>query len=233
MKMGPLGALLKKELTEILGDRSSRRGGFIQGVIIIAVLGGVFPASVPAVWVAGSVKALLYFGLLPGVPAAVLAADAIAGERERRTLPTLLASPIRESTLLFGKWLAAVAYGGAIALLALVLALIVVTWTVGAFAPSPVLVIGALAAGLASAALMASVTVIVSMMVSAARAAQQIASVLSMLLILGGARLAVALGLVPTWPLLFATAGTAIAIAFAVLIVGQSLFRRERLVSDR
>jgi ABC-2 type transport system permease protein len=229
--MRALIALTKKELWEIFGDRSSRRGGLIQGLIITAVLGGVFPYGNAAAWVAGSLGPLLYFAVMPGIPAAVLAADAIAGERERRTLATLLATPVRESTILFGKWFAALSFGLLVGLLSLVLGYVVVASTVGAaFVPSARFVLGAIAATMASSSLMASISVLVSLKTASARGAQQIASILSMVMIFGGVRAGLALGLVPTWPLLFGVAFGMIVLSEILLTIGTAFFRRERLL---
>ena len=54
---------------------------------------------------------MVFFAFLPGVGAAAIAADAFAGERERRTLDTLLSSPVEERTILVGKAAAAVVFG--------------------------------------------------------------------------------------------------------------------------
>jgi ABC-2 type transport system permease protein len=227
--MRALIALLKKELWEVFGDRSSRRGGLFQALVMVGVLGGALPYSHTAAWVSGSLSAIAFFALLPGLPAAILAADAIAGERERRTLTTLLASPVREATLLYGKWLAAVAFGVLVGVASLVLAHGVVFFQAGAFVFSARLALGALLASFASASLMASVAVIVSMYAGSARAAQQVSSVSSLVLVFGGGHIAEALGLTLTWPALVGASLAVILVALFALTLGAQLFRRDRL----
>ena len=57
-------------------------------------------------------------------------ADSFAGERERHTLETLLASRLPDRAILFGKVLAAVGYGWVLVMLMLVLSLVTVNLTV-------------------------------------------------------------------------------------------------------
>jgi ABC-2 type transport system permease protein len=229
--MHALSSLMKKELYEVFGDRSSRRGGLFQSLVITAVLGVFLPYGHVGAWVSGTLDAVALFGLLPGLPAAVLAADAIAGERERGTLATLLASPVREATLLYGKWLAAVTFGFLVGVAALVLAHAVVFFHAGVFAISARVVVGALVASAGSAALMASIGVLVSMYVGHARAAQQVSSVSSMVLVFGGGHLASALHLALTWSTLWSGALGAIIVAVVALRLGALLFRRDRLAA--
>ena len=101
-------AVLQKELREIIGERQSRRGGFVQAIVIIAVMGVLYPASTPHFWLSAHPLAIVYFAFFPGVLAVTVAADAFAGERERKTLETLLATPLGEWAILLGKAAAAV-----------------------------------------------------------------------------------------------------------------------------
>ena len=55
------------------------------------------------------------------LPVASIIADSFAGERERHTIETLLASRLSSRSILFGKMLAAIAYGWTVTLLFLAL----------------------------------------------------------------------------------------------------------------
>jgi ABC-2 type transport system permease protein len=226
--MSAVLALVRKELLEIVGDPYARRGGFIQATIFIAVLGVLMPLSAVAAWHAGSPTAIVYYAFFPGAAAAAIAADAFAGERERRTLETLLATPLSETTILFGKALAAVLWALAIAATALVVGTLVVTLASGAFMPAPAMLLGAMGAAFASASFMSSMAIVVSMMIPAARPAQQVAALGSAALIGGGLALWKALGLTLAWSNVFLAEGVTWLAALLVLTVARALFRRER-----
>jgi ABC-2 type transport system permease protein len=227
--MGKIVALVKKELWESFGDRSSRRGGVIQAAVLVVGLGFLGPRADVDGWLAGAPLSIALFAFIPGVAAASMAADAFAGERERRTLETLLATPVSEAVLLAGKTLASIVFGGSVGFLGLLAATATVRSMSGApFVPSLLQIAGALGAAFASSALMAAAAIVVSMLVPVARATQQIISVGTMVVY---AALAVAWGalhLAVTWGNFFLAEGAMAAIALAVLGVARALFRRER-----
>jgi ABC-2 type transport system permease protein len=226
--MRSLKALVKKELLEVVGDPYSRRGGFIQAGILVLVLGVLMPMSAVAAWHAMKPQAILFFALMPGVAAASLAADAFAGERERRTLETLLATPLAERTILAGKALAAILWALFVATVAFVTAAIVVNLASGMFVPAPVMVLGALGAAGASASVMSSVAIVVSMIIPAARPAQQVASIGSMVLMGCGIAAWKAAGLALVWRNVFLAELIAMLVALVVLMVAHALFQRPR-----
>jgi ABC-2 type transport system permease protein len=228
MSAHAIAALVKKELLEIVGDPYSRRGGFIQAGVMTVVLGVLIPASTAALWLATSPAAIAYYALFPGVVAAAIAADAFAGERERRTLETLLATPLEESTILIGKVSAAVIWALTVAALALVVGTVVVNVSAGTLVPSPLLVLGALGASLASGTFMASMATVVSMLIPAARPAQQVASLGSMAIVGGGLAAWKAIGLAVVWTNAFLAEGAVLIAGIIVLEIGRALFRRDR-----
>jgi len=230
--MSAVVALVKKELLEIVGDPYARRGGFIQAGIFTLVLGVLMPLSSVAAWQTGSPAAIVYYAFFPGAAAAAIAADAFAGERERRTLETLLATPLAESTILFGKAAAAIIWALTIAVLALVVGTVVVNLAGGAFVPSPLLFLGALGAALASASFMASMAIVVSMLIPAARPAQQVAALGSAALIGGGLFAWKAAGLALVWSHAFLAEGGVLIAALGVLEVARAMFQRERFFRD-
>ena len=222
-------ALVKKELWESFGDCSSRRGGIVQAVILVVGLGFLGPRADIGGWSSGAPLSIAFFAFIPGVAAASMAADAFAGERERRTLETLLATPVSEGVLLAGKALASIVFGTIVGILGLLAATVSVRAITGTgFVPSLHQVAGALGAALASSSLMAATAIVVSIFVPVARATQQIISVGTMVVY---AVLAVtwgALHLAVTWRNFFLAEAAMTALAALVLLMARALFRRER-----
>ncbi len=107
-----------KDLKEIFVQRGSIRAGITNLLIVLAVIGILFPMQYGRDWVR-SPLGLITTTWLPIFMSMGLIADAIAGERERNTLETLLASRLSDQAILFGKMLAAIIYGTGITLVGL------------------------------------------------------------------------------------------------------------------
>jgi ABC-2 type transport system permease protein len=229
--MSPFFALLQKELLEIIGDRQSRRGGLIQGSVLAVVLGVL--SVKPEAWLAAAPAAVFFFAFLPGIAAGTVAADAFAGERERRTLETLLASPIDERTILLGKTAAAVAFGTLVGAVGSVVAVVTVSLTAHPFVPALSLVAGVLGASFVSSSLLGALAVVVSMHVSVARSAQQITSISAMVLLGLGAAAWNASGIGVGWSTVFGAQIGAFFIALVLLEVARATFRRDRFFASR
>jgi ABC-2 type transport system permease protein len=176
-------------------------------------------------------------------------ADAFAGERERHTLDTLLASPLSDRAILFGKVVASLLYGWGIGLAMLVLGLVtvnVVEWSGfdGLLFYKASVGLGAVAIGALSSGLAATSGVLVSLRAATVRQAQRTLTTGVMLL-----------GLIPTIgaPLLptdlrerltdaLRDANLARVVLIAVvllaaidagfLLAGMARFQRSRLVLD-
>jgi len=231
--MRGLGAVLRKELQEVLGDRQARRGGYVQAVMHVLVLGVLLPASQVELWHAKHPVTVLFFALLPGVAAASVAADAFAGERERHTLETLLSTPLAPRTILVGKTLASVAWGTIVACVSLLVATVTVNVASGPFVPAPVVVLTAIGASAASGLIMSSVAIVISMKVPVARATQQIASIATFAIGAAGVATWKALGIAGTWTnALLAEVLVAVA-AVAILEVAGLLFREGSLFENQ
>lgn len=229
-------AVLQKELREQVGERSSRRGGLIQSLVIVSILGIAMPASAAQAWLAESPLAILYFAMLPAMLAGTVAADAFAGERERKTLETLLATPLSERSILVGKGAAAIAFALTAAAFAFLCAVITVNLTAhpaAIFVPSVRLVAGALGGVLASASLITGVAIVLSMRVPVARSVQQMTAVSGMLLFGAVGAAWSALGLPLTWANVFAGEGAVLLAAIAVFEIARATFRRDRFFERR
>lgn len=234
--MSDVLAVLQKELREIIGERQSRRGGFVQAIVIVAVMGVLYPASTPHFWLSAHPLAIVYFAFFPGVLAVTVAADAFAGERERKTLETLLATPLGEWAILIGKAAAAVVWALSVTAVAFVCAIVtvnVVSRRPGLFLPAPVLVMGSLCGALASSSLLTGVAILMSMRIPVARSAQQMTSLLSMVVFGGIAAAWAGLGLALTWRNVFVAEAILGVLALAALEGARASFRRDRFFEKR
>jgi ABC-type Na+ efflux pump permease subunit len=181
-------------------------------------------------------EALLFLQLIPVMLPTTIAAYAVMGEREQRTLETVLTTPVRDRELLGGKAIAAVIPAVAIAWLLFG----VYVGLAELFAPHVVLeqiwtveqavAMALLAPALAVFAIV--IGIIVSLRSSDFRVAQQLA-VLASAPVIGFVALITFRVLDPSvW--LYAVAAAAVFLVDAVLWrVGLSLFSRERLLTAR
>jgi ABC-2 type transport system permease protein len=119
---------------------------------------------------------LVMWGWLPYLLVNSVVADSFAGERERHTLETLLASRLSDQAILIGKIAASLLYGWGITLIAVLIGLITVNLAHGhgrlLLFPAPILA-GILGVTLLIAALSAGLGVVVSLRASTVRQAQQ------------------------------------------------------------
>jgi ABC-2 type transport system permease protein len=120
-----------KEWRELVLLGGSVRGGRISLAILLGTFGVFLPYQAGAEWVT-SPATLFYWAWLPLMLVAGAVADSFAGERERHTLETLLASRLPDRAILFGKILAAIVYGWGIVMAMLLLSLVTVNATVRA-----------------------------------------------------------------------------------------------------
>ncbi|HEX9036423.1 MAG TPA: ABC transporter permease [Ktedonobacterales bacterium] len=238
-----LGAMVWKEMREFFSSGGGR-GRYI-GLIVLGIFGVVLPLfSGSADW-AGSIVPPIEFGLyLPVILILSVGADSFAGERERHTLETLLASRLPDRAIFFGKLLAITLFGWAQSLLAAVVALVVVNLKIHAglelYSGANILVIAGI--GLLASLLGAAATSLVSLRAATVRQAQQILSVGLLVIILGStfgiqalppsARLKLLTTIATSSFTTLALDGAAIlAVATAILVLAaMALFRRARLI---
>jgi ABC-2 type transport system permease protein len=109
-----------KEIKEIFVQRGSLRSGITNVLLVVGIIGILFPLQFGREWITNPV-ALISVVWLPLFMSMGLVADAFAGERERHTLETLLASRLSDQAILFGKMLAAILYGEGIGLAGILL----------------------------------------------------------------------------------------------------------------
>lgn len=113
--------IIRKEWKEIFLRRGSYRGGLLNLLVIFGVIGVLMPLQTGREWLTSPLY-LLIWSWLPIFMALGIVTDAFAGERERRTLETLLASRLSDRAILFGKIGAAVLYAWGIAVAGMLIA---------------------------------------------------------------------------------------------------------------
>lgn len=245
--LGDLLTMMWKEWKELLLSRGGLRGGLISTVgIPLGMLGIYLPWQNGPEWLTTPLLPAAW-SWLPLLLVAALVADSFAGERERKTLETLLASRLSDRAILFGKIAALVGYGWGLALGSLALG----TFTVNLVHARPrwlwpgahtVAVIAVF--GLLTSLLAASGGVLISLRATSVRQAAQINSLALLFLILGV--LAVSRSLPASWAAHLATAfagpnllrtelmlAAALAVLDAALIAAATArFQRARLILD-
>lgn len=238
--------ILRKEWLEFRDQLLRLRRGGLSAVVIVLLLGVVTPLQFGPDWLSSWVV-MFYFPTLASSMASALIVDAIAGERERQTLESLLATRLPDSSILFGKMLAALTYGCAfVAVNALVACL---TLNIANLDQVPLLFqprFGALLAILTFAACLAQtgIGVFISLRATTVRQAQQTFGVIMLVIFLAPALI---FQLLPTeqrytivttvrgWGMerIALTAAAALgSIGFAAAMLAWSRFRRGKLALD-
>lgn len=167
-----------KEWRELVFQRGNLRSIMLTLLPSVVIFGIVLPSQLGRFWVE-SPLVILFWGWLPMLPVTALIADAFAGERERHTLETLLASPLSEQAILFGKVGAVVGYACGLTLIILTVGLITVNFVAGngqVLLYPATITLGGIVLSLLTATLSASIGVLVSLRAATVRqAAQQLA----------------------------------------------------------
>jgi len=181
--MADIGVVMWKEWKEILSGGGSR--GKVGVLIFVTVLGIFLPLQMGRAWVESPMM-LAYWTWVPLFLVTSVIADSFAGERERHTLETLLASRLSDRAILFGKVGAAVGYGAGITWLSLLLGLVTtnLAYGRGKLLLYPLTVgLGIVGLSLLGAGLAASAGVLISLRAATARQAQQTLSIAIMVLL--------------------------------------------------
>ncbi len=237
--------ILWKEFKEMFSQRPNLRGGWV-GIIIFVVVFGIFlPAETGPEWVTSSIT-LVYWAWVPFMMVSSVVADSFAGERERHTLETLLASRLSDRSILYGKLMASIGYGWGLTIASVLLGLITVNLVHGhgrlLFFPAW-LGLSILGVSFLISSFAACLGVLISLRASTVRQAQQTLSlvtfiplVLVFLLPLLPIELKAALGEM----LAHASASVLLMIGFiflllldgALLLAAMARFQRSRLILD-
>ena len=187
--MNDLWTMMWKESKDLLFQGGWRAS--IRPLLLIGILGIYLPLQFGLQWLALSPIEMYVILWIPFSVIISFIGDAIAGERERHTLETLLSSRISDRAILLGKVIATVGYAWGMALGGLLLGLVLVNLFKGNgggwmfYHPLDVL-LEALALSLLTCILGASAGVLISLRSATVRQAQQILSIGTLVLIFGG-----------------------------------------------
>jgi len=177
--------IMWKEWKEIIIQRGSSRGGILSLFFIALVLGILPPVQFGPAWIDSPYTYFLTLWI-PLMLVSNVVSDSFAGERERHTLETLLATRLSDRGILFGKLASAISYGWSIAFAVIMIGLIVVNLLHagdGLIMFTPTMGIGMFLSALLSAGLSAGVGLLVSLRASSVRQAQQTLGLAIMLLL--------------------------------------------------
>jgi ABC-type transport system involved in multi-copper enzyme maturation permease subunit len=227
--------VLRKELLEIVADRHSLRGLVFQGGAVIFTTGILIPLlDQGGIWRDASAVGMLYLGF-PSILAAMIAADAFAGELERGTLETLFSTPLADQSIFLGKTSAAVVVAVATAYVSLLLAALIYGIKTGTpwLPTTPAILAWAVGGVVGASFVTAALAVTVSARIDVARAAQQVALALSFGVVLGVTEVANRLqGAFGLWRVLQADLGLFL-LGLLTLCLALPLFRRHRAIERR
>ncbi len=175
--------VMRKELQEAfnLGDRVGKFGL----LFMMFSFGILLPWQMGRSWIESPIT-LVYWSWVPLFLVNAIVADSFAGERERHTLETLLASRLPDQAILFGKLLAALAYGVGLTWASLLVGLVTINLFHGEgrllFYP-PAVALGVIGISLLSGGLAAGAGVLVSLRAKSVQQATQVLSIAIMALI--------------------------------------------------
>lgn len=232
--------ILWKEGNELL-TQSSR----FNPNLLLRLFGLLFISYIPisqagADWFTAPLVMILSL-MIPLMTVAEFASDTFAGEKERHTLTTLLASRLSDLALLIGKALSITFYGWIHVVLILIFGMIIgnITSTApGIIIYSPGILAGSLLIGLLISSAASLGGVILSMQATTVKAAQQNLGsayvILSLSIIVAVKALGVNLWSIPAnlsiWSLNLITASTLLLINGILFWIARRLFRREKLI---
>lgn len=240
-----IATIMRKELKEMLFQRGQGRTSSFRMLIFIGVFGVLLPMQ-NGIRALTSPIGMLFWLWIPYMLITSVTADTFAGERERHTLETLLASRLSDRAILFGKLAATISYGWGMTLVTILTNLVSVNlffWQGHIVFYPPLLLAAALLITLEISVFSAGLGVIVSLRAATTRSAQQTMSIMIFVLIiplfllsmlppqiLGGvAALLVNLDLAQL------AVGVIIFLFFldvALILVNMAQFKRARLISD-
>jgi len=167
-----------KELREILSFGDTRGRSKFSLLFLIAIFGVLIPLQNGREWVDSPIS-IMVWGWMPYLWVSGIVADLFAGERERHTLESLLATRLSDQAILFGKLLAALTYGFSLTWIIMLVSLVTINISFGEdgllFYPVQT-ILAALVFSVLIAGLSASIGVLVSLRAGSVRQAQQMMS---------------------------------------------------------
>ncbi len=178
--MSDIWTVMRKELKEIITLGGGSRGGKFSYLIVLGVFGVFVPWQSGRAWVESPMVVALW-AWLPYFYTATWVADSFAGERERHTLETLLASRLSDRAILLGKLLAIMTYACGLVWSMAVIGLITVNVGFGQgtlLLYPPATAVAMVVATVLGSGLAASAGILISLRAATARQAAQTMSLL-------------------------------------------------------
>jgi ABC-2 type transport system permease protein len=169
-----LRTVIWKEWRSVRNGRARRQ--IVLMITVLSVFAIISPISLGQDWATDPVMMLIQAVILPMVVVGVVVPDAIAGERERHTLSTLLASRLPDRAILYGKLGFAVAFGWILAPFVLAIALVAANLAAIDAAPffyDPLMLVGALILALLVALMTGGIGIFASLRAPGVQEAQQ------------------------------------------------------------
>jgi ABC-2 type transport system permease protein len=164
-----------KELREIFTIGDVRGRSKFSLLVLIVIFGVIIPLQSGRDWVTSAANVMVWIWM-PFLWVSGVVADLFAGERERHTLEPLLATRLPDRAILFGKLLAALAYGFILTWIIMLAGIVTVNISASGngllFYPVEV-TLAALVFSVLISGLSASIGVLVSLRASSTRQAQQ------------------------------------------------------------
>jgi len=240
MMLDDILTVMWKETKMMFRDHSSRTR--LMLVMLGPVILAIYVASDAGSRWAEGFPSLLIAALAPVILVGVTIPDSFAGERERRTLETLLSSRLPDSAILFGKLIVAIAFAWGVTVVILLLSLIAanVSSLNGEilFYESSVALID-LVMSLLLATLTASVGVLISLHSATVQGAMQTLMaifiltpmLLGMLLFAFSDQMSIFFKSFDTTQLLLVTCAVLVALDIGILAVVVARFQRSLLIS--
>lgn len=223
-----------------------RRAQALLGMFSPVLLAIYFPLQEGVEWVQSPLSLLLAF-VAPLVLVGISIPDSFAGERERHTLPTLLASRLSDRAILFGKIITSVAFGWGVTLMLLVVSLVTVNvanWGGHILVYKPSILLADLAFSFLVAMLTAAAGVLFSLRAATVQEAQQ--TLMAVLLIppmilqfavfaimgsdSGKARLQEVLGTLSFEQIILVIVAVLLVLDVVLLMAAMARFKRARLI---
>ncbi len=173
--MSDVWTVMWKERKGLFVSRGSRARALWNLLVPLGLVGIWFPVVEGPNWVSSPLA--LTALLVPMLLVATTVPDSFAGERERHTLSTLLASRLPDRAMLFGKLAVAVGYGWLVTIIAILLALLTVNaahWQGHVLLYSPALVVADVVLSLLLAVFVGGVGILISLRAGSVQAAQQL-----------------------------------------------------------
>ena len=172
-----------KDRKGLLRVRGSRARAVLTLAVPVIIVGIVMPLQFGTEWLSTAFSVMASV-IIPLLLVGTMIPESFAGERERHTLETLLASRLPDDAILFGKLLMGVAYGWGITLFVLIVSLVPVNilhWSGQVVFFTPVISLANVVISLLVSVLVASLGVLISLRAETIQGAQQ--TLMSVLLI--------------------------------------------------